>query len=57
MTFLFISGVQEGLTAADSEIAQWLRREHSDKPITLAVNKCESPIRGQLQASEFWPLG
>ncbi|GAQ82831.1 hypothetical protein KFL_001260010 [Klebsormidium nitens] len=54
---IFVVDGQEGLTAADTEIAQWLRREHSDKPITLAVNKCESPVRGQLQAAEFWPLG
>lgn len=39
------------------EIADWLRKNYSDKYIILAVNKCESPRRGILQASEFWSLG
>lgn len=48
---------QAGLTAADEEIADWLRRNYSDKYIILAVNKCESPRKGMMQASEFWSLG
>jgi len=43
--------------AADVEIADWLRKSHSDKCIILAVNKCESPRKGLMQASEFWSLG
>jgi GTP-binding protein len=46
---------QGGLTAADAQIAQWLRQQ--PKPVVLAVNKCESPQQGLIQASEFWELG
>ncbi|KAL3718632.1 hypothetical protein ACJRO7_003713 [Eucalyptus globulus] len=54
---IFLVDGQAGLTAADVEIANWLRKNYSDKYIILAVNKCESPRRGILQASEFWSLG
>lgn len=43
--------------AADIEISDWLRRNYSDKCILLAVNKCESPRKGQMQALDFWSLG
>jgi GTP-binding protein len=46
---------QLGLTAGDEEIAQWLRNQ--DVPVLLAVNKCESPQQGLVQAAEFWHLG
>ncbi|MEM9002625.1 MAG: ribosome biogenesis GTPase Der [Cyanobacteria bacterium P01_F01_bin.86] len=46
---------QEGPTAADREIAQWLRQQ--SVPILLAVNKCESPEQGLVQAAQFWELG
>lgn len=48
---------QAGVTAADIEIVDWLRKEHSDKSIILAVNKCESPRKGIMQAADFWSLG
>lgn len=48
---------QAGLTAADVEIADWLRKNYSNKIIILAVNKCESPRKGIMQVSEFWSLG
>lgn len=48
---------QVGVTAADIEIVDWLRKEHSDKSIILAVNKCESPRKGLMQAADFWSLG
>lgn len=54
---IFLVDGQAGLMAADVEIADWLRKSHSDKCIILAVNKCESPRKGLLQASEFWALG
>ncbi|MEM9766533.1 MAG: ribosome biogenesis GTPase Der [Cyanobacteria bacterium P01_D01_bin.71] len=47
---------QEGPTEADREIAQWLRQQHS-VPVLLAVNKCESPEQGLIQAAQFWELG
>lgn len=46
---------QEGPTAADEEIAQWLRQQTI--PVFLAVNKCESPQQGMAQAAFFWELG
>ena len=47
---------QEGPTESDREIAQWLRQQHS-VPVLLAVNKCESPDQGLVQAAQFWELG
>ncbi|KAJ8643536.1 hypothetical protein MRB53_005284 [Persea americana] len=54
---IFLVDGQAGLTAADVEIADWLRKHYSKKNIILAVNKCESPKKGFMQASEFWSLG
>eukprot|EP00892_Ulva_mutabilis_P003026 jgi/Ulvmu1/12724/UM095_0028.1 len=48
---------QSGPTAADEEIVQWLRRQHSNKRVVLAVNKCESTTQGEYQASLFWEYG
>lgn len=46
---------QTGITAADETIATWLRQQ--TVPVLLAVNKCESPEQGLIQAAEFWQLG
>ncbi len=46
---------QEGLTAADQSIAEWLRGQ--TVPVLLAVNKCESPDQGLAMAADFWRLG
>ncbi|KAL1545025.1 GTPase Der-like [Salvia divinorum] len=54
---IFVVDGQAGLTAADVEIGDWLRKNYSHKYIVLAVNKCESPRKGTLQASDFWGLG
>ncbi|KAL8156457.1 uncharacterized protein LOC141668392 isoform X1 [Apium graveolens] len=54
---IFVVDGQAGLTAADEEIGDWLRKNYSDKYVILAVNKCESPRKGVMQASEFWSLG
>ncbi|KAJ4724266.1 GTPase Der [Melia azedarach] len=54
---IFLVDGQAGLTAADVEIADWLRKNYMDKFIILAVNKCESPRKGIMQVSEFWSLG
>ncbi|WOH15190.1 hypothetical protein DCAR_0934727 [Daucus carota subsp. sativus] len=54
---IFVVDGQAGLTAADEEIGDWLRKNYSDKYVILAVNKCESPKKGVMQASEFWSLG
>ncbi|MBW4509753.1 MAG: ribosome biogenesis GTPase Der [Scytonematopsis contorta HA4267-MV1] len=52
---IFLVDGQTGPTSADEEIAEWLRRQ--PVPVLLAVNKCESPEQGLMQASEFWQLG
>uniref|UniRef100_A0A1D1YS85 GTPase Der n=1 Tax=Anthurium amnicola TaxID=1678845 RepID=A0A1D1YS85_9ARAE len=54
---IFLVDGQAGLTAADVEIAVWLRKNYSNKCIILAVNKCESPRKGLMQSSDFWSLG
>ncbi|KAK4564237.1 hypothetical protein RGQ29_006352 [Quercus rubra] len=54
---IFLVDGQAGLTAADEEIGDWLRKNYSNKYVILAVNKCESPRKGLMQASEFWSLG
>ncbi|CAN0824334.1 GTPase Der [Linum grandiflorum] len=46
-----------GLTAADVEIADWLRKYYSHKFVILAVNKCESLRKGLMRLSDFWTLG
>ena len=50
-----IADGQQGLTAADQAIAEWLRGQRC--PVLLAVNKCESPDQGLAMAAEFWSLG
>jgi GTPase len=52
---LMIVDGQQGLTAADEAIAEWLRFQ--TVPVLLAVNKCESPQQGLAMAGEFWGLG
>lgn len=54
---IFLVDGQAGPTAADEEIGDWLRKNYSHKCVILAVNKCESPRKGIMQASEFWSLG
>ncbi|WP_138504313.1 ribosome biogenesis GTPase Der [Nostoc sp. PA-18-2419] len=52
---IFVVDGQIGPTSADQEIAEWLRQQ--PVPVLLAVNKCESPEQGLIQAAEFWELG
>ncbi|OUL17339.1 ribosome biogenesis GTPase Der [Nostoc sp. 106C] len=52
---IFVVDGQTGPTHADEEIAEWLRQQ--PVPVLLAVNKCESPDQGLIQAAEFWQLG
>jgi GTP-binding protein len=51
---IFVVDGQTGPTTGDEEIAQWLRQQHL--PVFLAVNKCESPEQGLIQAAQFWEL-
>jgi GTP-binding protein len=52
---IFVVDGQEGPTPADEAIAEWLRQQ--PVPVLVAVNKCESPQQGLIQAAEFWELG
>jgi len=52
---IFVVDGQDGPTAADAQIADWLRQQ--TLPVLLAVNKCESPEQGLAQAAQFWELG
>lgn len=52
---IFVVDGKNGITAADEEIANWLR--HQSVPVLIAVNKCESIEQGIAQAAEFWTLG
>ncbi|MBD2209506.1 ribosome biogenesis GTPase Der [Calothrix sp. FACHB-156] len=52
---IFVVDGQTGPSHADEEIAEWLRQQ--SVPVLLAVNKCESPDQGLIQAAEFWQLG
>eukprot|EP00466_Bigelowiella_natans_P015117 jgi/Bigna1/57048/fgenesh1_pm.2_\ len=52
---VFVVDGRAGLSAADREIADWLLH-HRQKPIVLAVNKCES-AQSIRDAREFWELG
>lgn len=52
---IFVVDGQTGPTIADQSIVKWLRQQAI--PVLLAVNKCESPQQGIIQASEFWELG
>ncbi|BAY17765.1 GTP binding protein [Nostoc sp. HK-01] len=52
---IFVVNGQTGPSPADEEIAEWLRQQ--PVPVLLAVNKCESPEQGIIQAAEFWELG
>ncbi|CAG9467784.1 unnamed protein product [Pedinophyceae sp. YPF-701] len=54
---VFVVDGQQGPTAADEEIMKWIRRNHGEKPLVLAVNKCESPTKADMQAAAFWHLG
>ena len=52
---IFVVDGRTGPIGADEEIASWLRQQKV--PVLLAVNKCESPDQGLIQAAEFWNLG
>ena len=46
----------EGVTQLDQILADWLRKNNK-VPLYIAVNKCESEVKGISQAQEFWSLG
>jgi GTP-binding protein len=54
VVIIFIVDGKEGLTAADAEVAQMLRK--SKKPVVLVVNKVDS-LKEENNAFEFYNLG
>lgn len=50
---LFLVDAEEGLTTADAEVAEVLRK--TSKPVVLAANKADNPAR-KLNAVEFYAL-
>ncbi len=51
---LFVVDAKEGLTSADEEVADWLRR--IDKPVILVVNKVDN-AKDEYNIGEFYALG
>src|SRR5579875_336853 len=51
---LFVVDARDGITAADEEVADLLRR--TSKPVILVANKADNPRRAQ-EAAQFWELG
>ena len=52
---IFMVDVKQGLTDADSQVADMLRKSH--KPVVLCVNKVDSFKRDSLDVYEFYNLG
>jgi GTPase len=52
---LFVVDVKAGITAADHEVAEMLRR--AGKPAILVANKADNQRRAEEAASEFYELG
>ncbi|MCI2047242.1 MAG: ribosome biogenesis GTPase Der [Faecalibacterium sp.] len=52
---VMVVDVQTGMTAADQDVAQLLRR--SRKPVILAVNKCDAIGEAPAEMYEFYNLG
>ncbi len=59
---LFVTDIEGGVTPADQEVAQILRRHQKERagqpypPVVLAVNKCENWSRSE-EAYQFYELG
>eukprot|EP00210_Caulerpa_lentillifera_P000067 g63.t1 len=54
---VFVVDGREGPTAGDSEILMWLKKSHSNKPVVMAVNKCDNGSTADIEAAAFWELG
>jgi GTP-binding protein len=53
---VFMVDARSGITAADEEVADLLRRSSAQKPVVLAANKADNAAR-RLDAVEFYALG
>ncbi|MBB6098951.1 GTP-binding protein [Deinobacterium chartae] len=54
LAVIFVLDPREGLTAADYEVADWLRR--LGKPVIVVANKIDSP-KHDVYLAELWGLG
>jgi GTPase len=54
---VWVVDASAGLTAADEEVAEFLRRSTARKPVILAANKAENQRRQQDALAEFSGLG
>lgn len=54
VAILFVVDAKDGVTPADEEVADLLRR--SSKPVILVANKADNPAR-VAETAEFWALG
>ena len=52
---IFVTDVKQGVTEADSQVANMLRR--TKKPVVLAVNKVDDMRKENLDVYEFYSLG
>ena len=52
---IFMVDGRAGLTGADQEVAQLLRK--SGKPVVLGVNKADTPSQGDTLVADFYKLG
>ena len=52
---IFLVDVKQGLTDADNEVANMLRK--SQKPVVLVVNKVDHMIKENMDIYEFYNLG
>ncbi len=52
---VFLTDVRAGLLPDDEEVAKMLM--HSQKPVVLAVNKCDTPGEPPMEFYEFYNLG
>ena len=52
---VFVTDIQQGVTAADSEIAMMLKK--SGKPVVLICNKADNYVEDSNSAYEFYALG
>ena len=54
LAVIFVLDPREGVTAADQEVADWLRR--LGKPVVIAANKIDSP-KHDAYLADLWNLG
>ncbi|MGI6071952.1 MAG: ribosome biogenesis GTPase Der [Lachnospiraceae bacterium] len=52
---IFLTDVRQGLVDDDDKVADMLRR--SGKPVVLAVNKVDNPVKQEVDVYEFYNLG